>query len=425
MINLSRGNKLSKGVAVFVTLILSAVCLDERAHAGVKIGDETKSYLEIAPYVQFFYDRREGRAPDGSDLNDFRLRRVRLFMSGQIGSPFITFMFQPAHDNFETQTARATTVSETASVGSDASHFRILDASLTLNFHEAFKLSIGQQYLPFSREFGTYANSRLMTLDYSFITQKTLPGNTTAFPKTEYDLGAILWGNPLNGLIHYRLAVQQGRSEPNPSSVLRESGRLEVNFLDPVKEWYRFGTYLGKRKILAIGGGFDMQNDAIGGASAVSNFGRVRNYRAATVDAFFDHPIGAGAVTLEAAYLSFNYNGATGAACATTGCATQTVAAVNTAILNSDGTGYYAQGGYLIPGMWGVGKLQGQLQPVVRYQRFNSGFVNRERTETDFGLNFFLFGHDAKFVIDYALINDKTDAVGREDRLTLAVFWRL
>jgi hypothetical protein len=395
------------------------------AQAAVKIGDD-KTFLNISPYVQFFYDRRDGRAPDGSALNDFRLRRTRLWMDGQILSPFITFGFQLAHDGFETQTANATTVTETASLGSDGSKVRILDAYLTLNFHEAFKLQFGQQYWPMGREWNSYANARLLTLDYSFITQKGLPGNTTAFPKTEYDLGAVAWGNPANGVIHYRLGVFQGRSEPNPSSQLRYNGRLEVNFLEPVKEWYRMGTYLGKRKVFAIGGGFDMQNDAVGGASGATNFGAVRNYRAAAVDVFFDHPVPwGGAVTFETAFLSFNYNGATGAACATTGCATQTVGGVNTAITNNDGTGYYIQGGYLIPGTWGVWKLQGQLQPVARFQHFSSGFVNRDRTETDFGLNYFLAGHDAKLVLNYAIIDDETDRGTVENRFTIGVFWRL
>jgi hypothetical protein len=403
------------------------------AEAAVKIGDEN-SFLNISPYVQIFYDHRSGRSPDGnSSLDDFRLRRTRLWLDGQIGSPFITFAFQLAQDSFETQTARATTVNETASTGSDASKVRILDANMTLNFHEAFKLTFGQAYWPMGREFNSYANARLMTLDYSFISQKGLPGNTTAFPKTEYDLGAIAWGNPVNGLFHYRLGLQQGRSEPNPSSALRYNGRLEVNFLDPVKEWYRMGTYLGKKKVFAIGGGFDMQNDALGGLAAATGTvnvnARVRNYRAGTVDVFFDHPVGAGAVTLEAAYFSFNYNGAGGAACVTLGCTTQTVASVNTTIINSDGTGFYVQGGYLFPGTWGVGKLQGQIQPVARYQYFNSGFVNRDHEETDFGLNYYLVGHDAKIVLDYALINDDTVATssgGRwENRFTVGVFFRL
>ena len=417
-------------VAALALVLFAFTGIGQNAHAAVKIGDD-KTFLNISPYVQFFYEHRDGRAPDGSALNDFRLRRTRLWLDGQIGSPFITFAFQLGHDGFETQSANATTVTETASASSDGSKARILDANMTLGFHDAFKLTLGQQYWAMGREWNAYANSRLLTIDYSFITQKGLPGNTTAFPKTEYDLGATAWGNPANGFIHYRLGVYQGRSEPNPSSQLRYSGRLELNFLDPVKEWYRMGTYLGKRKVFSIGGGFDMQNDAVGGAAgaAATNFGAVRNYRASTVDLFLDHPVGAGAVTMEAAYLSFNYNGATGAACATsnvtTACATQTVGGTNTAITNNDGTGYYLQGGYLFPGTWGVGKLQGQIQPVVRYQHWDSGFIARNRSETDFGLNYYLAGHDAKLVFNYAIIDDETDRGTVENKFTLGVFWRL
>ena len=76
--------------------ILGVVGSLQPAEAAVKIGDD-KTFLNISPYVQFFYEHRDGRAPDGSALNDFRLRRTRLWLDGQIGSPFITFAFQLGH----------------------------------------------------------------------------------------------------------------------------------------------------------------------------------------------------------------------------------------------------------------------------------------------------------------------------------------
>src|SRR3990167_5154402 len=139
--------------------ILGVVGSLQPAEAAVKIGDD-KTFLNISPYVQFFYEHRDGRAPDGSALNDFRLRRTRLWLDGQIGSPFITFAFQLGHDGFETQSANSTAVTETASTQADGNNARILDANMTLGFHDAFKLTLGQQYWAMGREWNSYANSR-------------------------------------------------------------------------------------------------------------------------------------------------------------------------------------------------------------------------------------------------------------------------
>jgi hypothetical protein len=398
--------------------ILGVVGSLPSAEAAVKIGDD-KTFLNISPYFHMWYEHRGAGAPNGEDgLEDFRIRRARLWMDGQIGSPFITFEFQLAHDGFENGTFRSTATAEAAAT-------RILDLVASLNFHEAFKLRFGHMYSPFDREFHNTANSRQMALDYSFITQKTLPGLTTAFPKTEYDVGPIIWGN-LVGPIHiqYRLAALQGRTEPNPQSKFRYAGRLEVNFLDPVKEWYRMGTYLGKRKVLSIGAGFDHQDDAVGGTTA----GAVaKSYSAGVVDVFFDHPVGGGAVTLDGAYLSMNYNGATGG-CGNGFCATT----INATIQNSDGTGWYVMGGYLLPDTWGVGPMQGQLQPVVRYQYWDSAWAKRQggvavgdRRDFDVGLNYFLVGHDAKLVLNYLITRDYSTIPEHETRLTLAVVLRL
>ena len=62
---------------------------------------------------------------------------------------------------------------------------------------------------------------------------------------------------------------------------------------------------------------------------------------------------------------------------------------------------------------------------MARYQHWDSGFIARNRSETDFGLNYYLAGHDAKLVFNYAIIDDETDRGTVENKFTLGVFWRL
>jgi len=86
-------------------------------------------------------------------------------------------------------------------------------------------------------------------------------------------------------------------STTNPDDNLRFAGRLSFNLFDPETKWFNAGTYLGKKKILAIGGGFDFQQDLIMG-------GEKCNYEAYTCDIHLDLPMGESAITAAAAYIT-------------------------------------------------------------------------------------------------------------------------
>jgi hypothetical protein len=92
----------------------------------------------------------------------------------------------------------------------------------------------------------------------------------------------------------------------NPDDELRFAGRLSLNLFDPETSWFNKGTYIGKKKILAIGGGFDFQQDLVTG-------GVSHNYEAYTGDVHLDLPLGDVAVTAEAAYITIrnSVNGVT------------------------------------------------------------------------------------------------------------------
>ena len=121
---------------------------------------------------------------------------------------------------------------------------------------------------------------------------------------------------------------------------LRFAGRLSVSLLEPETTWFNKGTYLGNKKVLSLGLGYDTQEDL-----TLNNREDTDN-AVWTADVFFDHPVGDGAVTLEAAYIDIEH-------------CTQDH---NFSMLSKgdDAQNWYINAGYLLPG--------GLFQPYVRYE---------------------------------------------------------
>jgi hypothetical protein len=100
-----------------------------------------------------------------------------------------------------------------------------------------------------------------------------------------------------------------------------------------------------------------------------------------TVDLFFDHPVGEGAITAEAAYIDIK-NG------------TQTQPSAYTALVaGDDAKNWYVNLGYLLPCKIGRGRLHW------------SG-----------GVNYYLKGHNTKLTADYMHIEQENETSVRKDR---------
>ncbi|MEK7729678.1 MAG: hypothetical protein AAB354_14830, partial [candidate division KSB1 bacterium] len=99
-----------------------------------------------------------------------------------------------------------------------------------------------------------------------------------------------------------------------------------------------------------------------------------------------DHPLAAGAITMESAYIHIRNN-------------TQ---AHNFAQLTAGGDAeiFYVQAGYYLPAPIG----DGRLQPYMRYETA----AVEQKSDTRFfsgGLNCYLKGHNEKISVDYTLVN--------------------
>jgi hypothetical protein len=243
-------------------------------------------------------------------------------------------------------------------------------------------------YVPLTRSFGTTSTKALLTTDLPFL-QGGVRGTTFFTNKVGRDDGITVWGNPLDGLIQYRFMVAEGlEDQRNPDDRLRYAGRVVINLAEPEEVWFNQGTYLGKKKILSLGVGYDAQrNLTLNGVPGEEN-------RVWTVDAFVDRPVGAGAVTIEAAYIDIQNS-------------TQTHN-FSALAAGDDADNAYVQAGYLLPGKTGPGRFQ----PYARYETIDV----TAKSATDFiavGSNYYLKDHDAKISVDFTAVNQKGSASGQ------------
>jgi len=332
--------------------------------------------LKFGLRLQTWYQYVDEGKKDKRGLNDFMLRRAYFYLTGQI-TPQIGFFAHFASDRIGQDGL------DNSSLGL-GSGIAVRDAWIYVNLHESFKIQMGRMYIPFTRFFGTESTFAMLTLDLPF-TQGGVRGAPFFTNRVGRDEGFLVWGNPLDGLFQYRIGIfEEVENDDNPHDNVRFAGRISLNILEPEKNWFNQGTYLGEKKVFALGAGIDYQDEL------TLNDRPNRDNLSWTVDFFLDHPIGEGAVTLEGAFIDVKN-------------ATQTLG-FSRLVEGDDAYIYYLQGGYLFPGKIGPGRIQ----PYFRYERLA---VNG-KSDTSFpsmGLNYYIKGHNAKFTIDCTYLDQEKE----------------
>ena len=154
------------------------------------------------------------------------------------------------------------------------------------------------------------------------------------------------------------------------------------------------GTYLGEKRIFNIGAGFFFHPDGtltlkntatqleveanIGNSDVLNNLVNTHQVSHFAIDAFYDAPLGKGAITTYLAYYNFDYgpNGSSRQA--------------------STGNVVHIQAGYLLPkfSKW-------NFQPYFAFNTKNYQRNNRAGRELNIGLNWFFREHNAKITMEY------------------------
>jgi len=376
-----------------IVMVLFFVCgMVSPCWAGFKmeINEQTKG--EIGIWMQASYQWVEDGKINGDkyeDLNDFMIRRAYMYLKGDV-TQYVSFFTHLASDKIGMEKPTGGSLDNSGMGLGSGVAWR--DLWITLNLHEAFKIQMGRMYVPLTRNYGTTSTKCMLTADLPFL-QGGSRGGIFYAQKVGRDDGLTLWGNPFGGLLQYRFMISEGvEDDANPEDNLRFVGRLSLSLLEPETSWFNKGTYLGKKKVLSLGFGMDSQDDlTLGGSENQDN-------TVWTVDAFFDYPVGEGAVTVEAAYIDID------------NCTQGKPNFYHDLEASNDAENWYINAGYLLPGSIGPG----QLQPYIRYETVDVD----KKNQTDFlsgGFNYYLKEHNCKLTADYMQVDpdnhDKDDRV--------------
>ncbi len=338
--------------------LIAALLLLALGHAGrseaqalIKVNDNInfKIGLLLQPQADFQEVANATNNGTGGYQQNLFIRRLRLLLGGQVAKNVFFFM------ETENSTLGKSTQAVGGATGTKAlgSGFALLDAVGEWRIAKEFNIQVGAIRVPVSRE-GLKSSPTQFMLDlstYTFATSAALQSNALR------DTGAMLRGYFLCDRLEYRAGAFSGFRAPGVKNSPRFAGRLQYNFFDT--EVYNFVSYvganLGAKKILAIGGGYDTQND----------------YRYASADMFLDFPIPLGSFqsTIQYQYI----NGGTTFAAA----------------LPEQST-FQIEGGVYLKAL--------KIAPIARYeQKTFTADVNTPRNEgrVALGLNYYISGHNA------------------------------
>ena len=384
-----------KKSAVFakMVIVLFFVCgMVSPCWAGIKMEINEQTRGEIGIWMQAMYQWVEDGKINGSkyeDLNDFMIRRAYMYLKGDV-TKYVSFFTHLASDKVGMETPTGGSLDNSGMGLGSGVAWR--DLWITLNLDEALKIQMGRMYVPLTRNYGTTSTKCMLTADLPFL-QGGSRGGIFYAQKVGRDDGLTLWGNPLDGRLQYRFMITEGVEDnaKNPEDNLRFVGRVSLSLLEPETSWFNKGTYLGKKKVLSLGVGMDSQDDlTLGGREDQDN-------TVWTVDVFFDHPVGEGAVTVEAAYIDID------------NCTQGTSNFYHDLEAGDDGENWYINAGYLLPGSIGPGRFQ----PYIRYETVDVD----KKNQTDFlsgGFNYYLKAHNCKLTADYMHVDP--DNHNKDDR---------
>ena len=322
------------------------------------------------------YDHDADGTLDGT-LNDFMVRRIYFSVKGSATSD-LSFFMHYAGDRIGQDGL------DKSGVGL-GSGLAVRDAWINYKIHgNDLMVQVGRMYIPFTRNYGTTSTKALLTTELDW-GQGGIRSGIFYPSKVGRDDSITLWGNVLDDKLQYRFMVGEGAESAttNPDDELRFAGRLSLNLFDPETSWFNKGTYLGKKKILAIGAGFDCQSDLM-------LDGKKRNYEAYTADIHLDMPLnenGDLALTAEAAYIKINHS----------------VGSITWTDLKAGGSGdiVEAKAGIL---------LAGKIQPFAHYEKIMPDAHCTDDTNVyGVGCNYYIKGLGNKLTAEWTVIDDYKD----------------
>jgi len=245
------------------------------AQAVIKVNDDVSFRLGLL--AQGWADWNQDAASEGYVQNLF-LRRARIFLGGTVAKN-VSFFFMTDNPNLGKAQPGLT-----KSLGTG---FILQDGYVEWKVSNEFQLQGGLILMPLCRNCNQSAASHL-TLDYGTWSFQQSASTQSSVGR---DTGFQAKGYFLKDHLEYRIGAYQGFREASGRNAFRSVGRIMYNIFDVEKVQFYPGTYLGKKKIVALGAGYDIQQD----------------YNAYAADAFVDWGLpGGDGITFQADYIYWN-----------------------------------------------------------------------------------------------------------------------
>jgi len=421
--------KSNNQLSLCFTVLITLYALNAHAQWPDKLKNGLKYYLnknDSARFIQMqmnaqFWIRSTQNNPgtyvgttSSPQINttDVSIRRVRFVFSGSL-TDRVNFFIQFGQNNlnyltprksgsfFHDVTADYAVVKRKLAIGiglngwNGPSRFsNISTSSILVLDPPGFQEVTNDTYDQFVRRLGIYAKGKVGKLDYRISAGKPFVIQTTSGSGTE----------PIN--------INSSFSTLAPNMVTQ--GYLMYQFLDQESNFgpSTAGSYLGKKKIFNIGGGFYYQKDAMFRYSNVAAQDTVhQDLKLFSLDVFYDVPVNKEKGTAYSLYASLsNYNYGTNFI-KVTGANNPASGSANTATSFSRsnygnafpylGTGntMYIQTAYKFKDrLFGN---QGTLQPFadLQYSKYNR--LNDPMYVFDVGANWLIYGNNSKVTFNY------------------------
>lgn len=368
---------MTRRILVTATVLLALLAaVPAAAQWQLKAGED--SNIKFGVLLQGWADWQQDAASGGYAQNLF-LRRARFIAGGQIVKN-VTFFFETDNPNMGKASA-------TGAKGLGTG-FIVQDAFLDVKFSDAFSVQGGLILVPFCRNCLSSA-AALVALDYgSYSFLESGPTGSVVGRDTGFQARGFFLGNHLE----YRVAAFQGaRNTGVANNSYRSTGRIQYNIFDTENAFFYPGTYFGKKKILAIGGGYDTQ----------------ASYYAYSADAIFDWPIAPGSITAEGDFI--HYDGERWFNAGATALRRQNTLA--------------AQAGVFI--------ASAKVMPFFRYehQEFTapgnnlpgSGMIDQSRYQA--GIGYYYKGNNTALKLAYTRVEPKTGTATNQFTIQLQAFY--
>ena len=342
----------------------------------------------------------EGRFGSGAIDDRFRLRRMRINITGEFSEQF-DFKLEGEFEQSDVGLTVRNAAGQTIASNSTRTAFGGLDLWANWHRYPEFQIKLGQYKAPFGLE-QISPDPKLITAERSQVTSALTP---------ERQIGIQLWGKPFTNLfpeqqdlLTYYAGIFNGNGRNitvNDNDEYMWVGRIE---LQPWK-----GKIAGQDAWVKFGGNALHSRDASGtvlsptGNLRVNSDGSLSSFTAPTAaerEGYgLDGSFHWGPFDVIAEYLSESYEG-------------RTVNGVAPTFNDFRAEGYYVQGSYYI--------IPRKLQLATKYEHFNPGQAISDNLDSiTGGLNYHIHGDDIKLMANYihtwSNFRDARPALGPSD----------